>query len=39
MKRRKKKGGVTLASVKAEILKRMAEHDRDIKKILAKRCK
>jgi hypothetical protein len=34
---KRKKNGVTLASVRAEILKRMTKHDRDIKKILAKK--
>jgi hypothetical protein len=37
MAKRRKKSGLTLASVQATLLKRMAKHDRDIKKILKKR--
>lgn len=37
MKRKKK--GITLASVKRDLLKKMSKHDADIKKILKKCCK
>jgi hypothetical protein len=39
MAKKRKKSGITLASVKRDLLKRMTKHDTDIKKILKKCCK
>ena len=36
MAKKRKKSGITLASVKRDLLKRMTKHDTDIKTILKK---